>query len=101
MRPDRLDHALGRHRAARAEIGRAKDRHIGDGAGMLDEIADAHDAPDDGDVGAQRRGGVFARQPDREKAGREGKRQCESADRAADHRNAPSQRISCAVVCSI
>jgi hypothetical protein len=41
MRPDRFDHALGRHCAARAEIGRAKDRHIGNGAGMLDEISDA------------------------------------------------------------
>jgi hypothetical protein len=59
VRLDRFDHALGGHCAAGAEIGRAKDRHIGDRAGMLDEIADAHDVADHGDIGAQRRHGVL------------------------------------------
>ena len=55
VRPDRFDHALGRHRAAGAEIGRAEDRHLGDGPGILDEIADPHDVAGHGDVGAERR----------------------------------------------
>ena len=74
MRPDRLDHALGGHRAAGAEIGCTEDRHIGDRAGMLDEIADAHDIADHGDVGAQRRRGVLRGGRDGKQAGGEGER---------------------------
>ena len=43
VRTDRLDDAVGRHRAAGAEIGRAEDRHLGHCAGIVDQVADAHD----------------------------------------------------------
>ena len=32
-----------------AEVGRAEDRHVGGRAGILDQIADAHDLAGDGD----------------------------------------------------
>ena len=50
VRTDRLDDAFGRHRAAGAEIGRAEDRHVGDRAGIVDQVADAHDVARDGDA---------------------------------------------------
>ena len=100
MRPDRLDDAVGRHRAAGAEVGRAEDRHVGHRAGIVDQVADMHDVAGDGDVGAQRRrsalrrGGIGDRRREREQ-------QTESEDAGADHDQDLSQRISCAVVCSI
>ena len=47
VRAHRFDHRFGRHRAGGAEIGRAEDRHVGDDAGMLDQIADAHEIAGD------------------------------------------------------
>ena len=55
MGAHRLDHGLGRHRSGGAEIGRAEDRHLGDDAGMLDQIADAHDVAGDGGFGFEPR----------------------------------------------
>ena len=46
VRQHRLDHAARRHAAGLAEVGRAEDRHVGRGAGVLDEIANAHDLAD-------------------------------------------------------
>ena len=51
MGAHRLDHGVGRHRAGGAEIGRAENRHFGDDAGMIDQIADAHDIAGDGGFG--------------------------------------------------
>ncbi len=41
--PQRLGDARDRHGAGLAEIRRAEHRHVGGGAGVLDEVADAHD----------------------------------------------------------
>ena len=57
VRQHRLDHALDRHAAGLAEIGRAEDRHVGGGAGVLHQIADAHDLADDRHRGLERRAG--------------------------------------------
>ena len=46
---------LGRHRAGAAEVGRAEDRHVGDDAGIVDQVADAHDFAGDDGVGLERR----------------------------------------------
>ena len=45
---------LGRHGAGGAEIGRAEDRHVGDDAGIVDQIADAHEIAGDGRFGLER-----------------------------------------------
>ena len=55
MAADRLEHGIGGYRAGIAEIGRAEDRHIGNDAGILDEIADAHDVAADDRFGLERR----------------------------------------------
>jgi hypothetical protein len=55
MGTDRLDDAVGRHGAAGAEVGRAEDRYLGHRAGIIDQVADAHDVAGDGNAGAQRR----------------------------------------------
>ena len=55
VRANGLDDAVGRHRAAGAEIGRTEDRHLGHHAGIVDQVADAHDVAGDGDARAQRR----------------------------------------------
>ncbi len=39
-------HAARRHAAGLAEVGRAEDRDVGDRAGVLDQIADAHELAD-------------------------------------------------------
>ena len=62
MRHDRRDDALDRDAAGLAEIGRAEDRDIGGGAGVLDEIADAHDLADHRDRRLERRAGGALRQ---------------------------------------
>ena len=98
MRLGRLDDAVGRDHTPGAEVGRAEDRHVGSRPGILDQIADAHDVPGHGDVGAQRRHRALRRggggEGDRERKG-------ESADDEASHRASLSHRINCAVVCSI
>ena len=53
--PHRLDHRVGRDRPGRAEIGRAENRHLGDDAGVIDQIADAHHVPGDDRFGSQHR----------------------------------------------
>ena len=56
VRPDRFDDAIGR--APRRVVPRSGARKIGTsatGAGILDQVADAHDVAGDGDAGAQRR----------------------------------------------
>jgi hypothetical protein len=62
MRQHRLDDAGRRDAAGLTEIGRAEDRHIGGGAGVLHEIADANDIPDDCDRRLERRVGDPLRQ---------------------------------------
>ena len=51
MRPYRIGDAAGRNGAALAEVGGAKDRYVGDRAGVLDQIADAHDLARDHRLG--------------------------------------------------
>jgi hypothetical protein len=97
---DRLDHALGRDRAAGAEVGRPEDRHVGHRSRVFNEIADAHDVACDGDAGAQRRHRVL-RCGRIGNQGGERQRQCQPSEREGDHDGHPPQRISCAVVCSI
>jgi len=100
VRPDRLDDALGCDVAARPEVGGAEHWHVGCGSGVLDEVADAHDVAGDGNARPQRgfrrlRGGSG-----RPRAAKR-QRQCEHANDRADHGKRLSQRISCAVLCSI
>ena len=100
VRPDRVENAVGRDRARRAEIGRAEDRHVGDRPGIFDEIADGDDVAGDGDARLERR----------QRRGRRGLRgrraaqrqqQREACDHEPGHGRDPSHFISCEVVCSI
>jgi hypothetical protein len=100
VRPDCVDDALGCDCTACPEVRGAEHRHVGGGAGVLDQVADAHDVAGDGDVRPQRgfrrlRGGCG-----RPRAAKR-QRQREHADDRANHGNSLSQRINCAVICSI
>jgi hypothetical protein len=56
--PQRFDDARQLHGAGLTKVRRAKHRHIGGGAGVLDEVADAHDFRADRDqLPEPRRGG--------------------------------------------
>ena len=55
MRLQGGDHLRRRQRAGGAEIGRAIDRDLCRGAGIVDDVADPHQVAGDGDVGAQHR----------------------------------------------
>ena len=57
VRPHRLGDPARRHAAGLAEIGGAEDRHLGDRAGVLDEIADAHELAGDDDLALERGAG--------------------------------------------
>jgi hypothetical protein len=81
MGAHRLEHGVGGDDAGGAEIGRAEDRDIGDDPGIVDQIADAHDAA--GDQGfrfehrARRLGGDG-------RGGEDGQQGCGDGERA-DH----------------
>ena len=55
MRPQGVEHLLGRQRTGGAEIGRAIDRDLRRRARIVDDVADPHDVAGDGDAGAKRR----------------------------------------------
>ena len=87
VRQHRLDDALDRDAAGLAEIGRAEDRDIGGGAGVLHEIADAHDLADHRDRRLERRAGDALRQ--RRVARRSGRRTIRRRRHLARRRFAP------------
>ncbi len=64
VQPYGFDHPVRRHTAGLAEIGRAEDRHVGDRAGIVDEIANAHDLAGDG--GLRLEGRAFFLRPGRQ-----------------------------------
>ena len=101
MRLQRGEHLFGRQRAGGAEIGRAIDRDLRRGAGIVDDVADPHHVAGDGDAGAQHRhrDDVFAALGERRRgAGRE-QGGCQEK-RTHGHHHLP-QRNSAEVVCSI
>ncbi len=117
VRQHRLDHALDRDAAGLAEVGRAEDRHVGGGAGVLHQIADAHDLSDDRHRRLERRAGPLRQRRVRGKAVEErsvgagdlcagdlrrgGEGEGEERERGQpDHRWSP-QRIIADVDCSI
>ena len=100
LRPNGIDDAFGGHCTSGTEVGRAKDRYVGDRSGILDKIADAHDVAVHGDVGAQRRHGVLRRRRIGEQT-EQRRRQTDKANDGTDHCQDPPHFINCAVVCSI
>jgi hypothetical protein len=55
VRRQRFQDAGDRDAAGLTEIGSAENRHVRGSAGILDQIADAHDVADDADRGLERR----------------------------------------------
>ena len=97
--------AIGRDRARGAEIGRAEDRYVGDGPGVFDQVADAHDVAADGDARHERR----QRRRRRLRRGRREPSRAASGDRQSGMARIMARVmamtfrhfISCEVVCSI
>ena len=93
--------AARRYAAGLAEVGRAEDRHVGDRAGVVDQVADAHDLARDDRLGLQRRAaggrsaGDLRQRRQREREAEQQQRRCH-----ADHGCLP-QRIRLEVAESI